>query len=298
MTYWDVDDDFDDETAGRPGATGHRWPDWQRFARIFMAVVMMILALVLVLLWPRIFIPIKSGEAGVLYRLFSGTQVTALYDEGLHIIFPWNRMYVYNVRLQVRERQYNLLTEDGLPVTIKVAIRYRADVRLLPILHVNVGTDYAEKVVFPETEAVLRRTVGQYTAEEVYTSRRGFLETVIANSLVEGEERYVIIDAVLIREVQLPPTVQQAIERKMALREDNNAFRYRIAIEKQEAERKKIEAEGIRTYQETISKSLTTDLLRWQGIQATRDLATGPNSKTVVIGSGKDGLPIILGGDR
>lgn len=271
---------------------------WDRRLRTSVLLFLLIFAAILLLLWPRIFIPIRSGEAGVLYRLFSGTQVSALYDEGLKVIFPWNRMHVYNVRLQVSEQTYNLLTKDGLPVTIKVSLRYRADVRTLPVLHVNVGTDYAEKVVFPETESVLRRAVGNYTAEEVYTSKRGFLETVIANALVEGEERYVIVDAVLVRTVTLPEKVRNAIEAKMALREQNSAFVYRLAIERQEAKRKKIEAEGIRDYQDTIRQSLTPDLLRWQGIQATRDLAASPNSKTVVIGAGADGLPIILGGDR
>jgi prohibitin 1 len=284
-----LDDDLEEAGSTRK---------WDRVAKTLVTLTVLVIAAVLLFLWPRIFIPIRSGEAGVLYRLFTGTEVSALYGEGLHIIYPWNRMHIYNTRLQIRENAYQLLTSDGLPVTVYVAIRYRADVRLLPTLHVNVGKDYAEKVVLPETEAVLRRAVGRYTAEEVYTSRRGFLETVIANSLVEGEERYVIVDAVLVRRVELPEVVRDAIENKMALQEQSKAYKYRIDIEKQEARRKKIEAEGIKDYQETISKSLSADLLRWQGIRATSDLATSDNAKTVVIGSGKDGLPIILGGDR
>ncbi|QDG75019.1 prohibitin family protein [Labrenzia sp. PHM005] len=287
MTF--LDDDLEEAAPVRR---------WDRIAKSLVTLTILVIAAVLLLLWPRIFIPIRSGEAGVLYRLFSGTEVSALYGEGLHIIYPWNRMHIYNTRLQIRENAYQLLTSDGLPVTVYVAIRYRADVRLLPTLHVNVGKNYAEKVVLPETEAVLRRAVGRYTAEEVYTSRRGFLETVIANSLVEGEERYVIIDAVLVRRVELPGVVRDAIENKMALQEQSKAYAYRIDIEIQEARRKKIEAEGIKDYQDTISKSLSPDLLRWQGIRATTDLATSENAKTVVIGSGEDGLPIILGGDR
>ncbi|MEL6646540.1 MAG: prohibitin family protein [Pseudomonadota bacterium] len=271
---------------------------WQRWIRSGVTLVVLIVSAILIFLWPRIFIQIKSGEAGVLYRFISGTEVSALYSEGLNIIYPWNTMHIYDVRLQIRENRYDLLTSDGLPVTILVAIRYRADVRLLPTLHVNVGKDYADKVVFPETEAVLRRAVGQYTAEEVYTSGRGFLETVIANSLIEGEERYVIVDAVLVRGVILPEAVRIAIEDKMALQEQSKAYEFRIDIERQEAERKRIEAEGIQVYQNTISQSLTPDLLRWQGIRATSDLAESDNAKTVVIGSGSDGLPIILGGNN
>ena len=102
----------------------------------------------------------------------------------------------------------------------------------------------------------------------------------------------------LVKSVDLPETVRQAIERKLALLEEDKAFQYRLSIEQKEAARKRIEAEGIQTYQQIVGKSLTPDLLRWQGVQATRDLATSSNAKTVVIGAGKDGLPIILGGDR
>jgi regulator of protease activity HflC (stomatin/prohibitin superfamily) len=103
---------------------------------------------------------------------------------------------------------------------------------------------------------------------------------------------------VLVRNVELPPAVRLAVERKLTLLEEEKAYQYRIGIEKQEAERKAIEAEGIRRYQDVIKQSLTEDLLRWQGVQATKELASSPNAKTVVIGSGKDGLPLILGGDR
>lgn len=271
-----------------------------RFLRRQIYLVLGLLATVVVVaaLWERVVISIKSGEAGVLYRYFSGTEMTNIYGEGLHLIWPWDRMYIYNTRLQTEERSYRLLTNSGLPVDIKVAIRYRPDVRLLPRLHVTVGSDYLSKVVFPETEAVLRKAVGQYGPEEVYTSQRGFLESIVITSLTNVEDRYILIDDVLVRAVDLPPLVRDAIERKLALNEERKAYDYRLEIEEKEAQRKAIEARGIETYQNTIKQSLTPDLLRWQGIQATRDLATSTNAKTVVIGAGEGGLPLILGNDR
>ncbi|HEY0838104.1 MAG TPA: prohibitin family protein [Azospirillum sp.] len=266
--------------------------------RTYFSLTLLAVLLAVVLLWSRMVVSIHSGEAGVLYRFFFGTELDEIYGEGVHLIWPWDRMSIYDVRLQTRERDYRLLTKGGLPVNLKVAIRYRPDLRLLPLLHINVGPDYLDKVVFPETESVLRRAVGQYDPEEVYTSQRGFLESILVGSLSNAEDRYVVIDDVLVRAVELPDTVREAIERKMALLEEQKAYVFRLAIEQREAERKAIEARGIQAYQDTIRQSLTPDLLRWQGIQATRDLATSPNAKTVVIGSGKDGLPIILGGDR
>ena len=272
--------------------------DRRRQYRFYLLALIVGLGVLFAVLWHRIVITVESGEAGVLYRWVSGTEMTQIYGEGLHLIFPWNRMHVYNVRLQTKERGYTMLTQGGLPVDLEIAIRYQPDLRLLPLLHVTVGPEYLDKIVFPETEAVLRRAVGQYTPEQVYTSRRGFLESLVVSSLTSVEDRYVIIDDVLVRSVELPAAVRLAVERKLTLSEEEKAYEYRLGIERQEAERKAIEAEGIRRYQDIIRQSLNEDLLRWQGIQATRDLATSPNSKTVVIGSGSDGLPIILGGDR
>ncbi len=249
-------------------------------------------------LWNRMVVSVKSGEAGVQYRYFYGTEMNEIYGEGVHVIWPWNRMVIYRVRLQNDTRQYQLLTRTGLPVTLEVAVRYRPDLRLLPMLHVTVGPDYANTIVMPETEAVLRRIVGQYRPEEVYTSARGFLEAVVIGALSNVERRYVIVDDVLVRSVELPAPVQAAIEEKSVLAEQQEAYTYRIAIEQREAERMAIEARGIQAYQNIIKESLTPDMLRWQGVVATRELATSPNAKTVVIGSGEDGLPLILGGDR
>ncbi|GAB4539616.1 MAG: prohibitin family protein [Roseibium sp.] len=285
------DDDFDDYEEALRG-------ERRRQLQLYLFIMLMAFGVALAVLWNRVVITVHSGEAGVLYRWVSGTEMNQIYGEGLHVLWPWNRMYIYNVRLQTKERNYTMLTKDGLPIDLQIAVRYQPDLRLLPLLHVTVGPEYLDKVVFPETEAVLRRAVGQYTPEQVYTSKLGFLESVVISSLTSVEDRYVIVDNVLVRNVELPAAVRLAIERKLTLSEEQKAYRYRIEIEEEEAKRKAIEAGGIQKYQDTIKQSLTEDLLRWQGVQATKDLATSPNSKTVVIGSGKDGLPLILGSDR
>ncbi|MBB4302687.1 regulator of protease activity HflC (stomatin/prohibitin superfamily) [Rhodobium orientis] len=287
----DDEDEFEEYEEALGGERRRRF-------QLYGLILLIGVGVVLALLWSRIVITIESGEAGVLYRWVSGTEMNQIYGEGLHIIWPWNRMYVYNVRLQTKERNYTMLTQGGLPIDLQIAVRYQPDLRLLPLLHVTVGPEYLNKIVFPETEAVLRRAVGQYTPEQVYTSKRGFLESIVVSSLTNVEDRYVIVDDVLVRSVELPPAVRLAVERKLTLSEEQKAYEYRIGIERKEAERKEIEADGIMRYQNTIKKSLNEDLLRWQGVQATKQLATSPNSKTVVIGSGKDGLPLILGGDR
>ncbi len=261
---------------------------------IYFGFVIMITVFMLFILIPRILIPIKSGQMGIIYRFLSGTDMINSYGEGLHIIWPWNSMYVYNVRLQIVQKEYTLLTKGGMPVEVKVAIRYRPDMRVLSSLHVNVGPDYLNKIVFPEVEQVLRREVGRLDPEEVYTSARGFLESIVVGSLKSAEARYVLIDDILVKSVKLPISLSEAINKKLSLKEELKGYEYRLMIERKEAERKSIEARGIQEYQKTVSLSLSPDILRWQGILATRELATSQNAKTVVIGSGKEGLPLIL----
>lgn len=271
---------------------------WLRRKAPTILVFVLSLVIVAAVLWPRVVVGIGSGHAGVLFHWFTGTERGRVYDEGVHLIFPWDSMAIYDMRLQTQEREYHLLTRTGLPLTLRVAIRYRPDLRTLPQLHVTVGSNYVDKVVFPETEAVLRRHVGQYDPEEVYTSKRGFLEAVLMSSLAEAESRFVIIDDVLVKSVDLPQALREEVERKLVLQEQEKAYVHRLEIERKESERKQIEAAGIAAYQTTLARTLTEDLLRWQGIQTTREFAASPNTKTIIVGAGKDGLPLILGGDR
>lgn len=260
-----------------------------------LLIALLILAIVIIVLAPRIIVTVRSGEAGVLFRRFTGTELTRIYTEGLYLIFPWDIMAVYNVRLQTHEMNFRMLTATGLPVELRVAVRYQADARLLPQLHVQVGPDYLNKVVVPEVEAVLRRHVGQYSPEEIYTTKRGLLDSIVINSITAAEKRFVNVDDVLIKMVTLPQAVADAIERKEVYDQQEKEYVYRLAIEQKEAERRRIEADGIRNAQAIINETLNEPMLRWHGIQATRDLAKSNNSKMVVIGSGGNQLPIILG---
>jgi regulator of protease activity HflC (stomatin/prohibitin superfamily) len=260
-----------------------------------MLIALLILAILVIVLAPRIIVTVRSGEAGVLFRRFTGTELTRIYTEGLYVIFPWDQMAVYNVRLQTHEMNFRMLTATGLPVELRVAVRYQADARLLPQLHVQVGPDYLNKVVVPEVEAVLRRHVGQYSPEEIYTTKRGLLDSIVINSITAAEKRYVNVDDVLIKMVTLPQAVADAIERKEVYDQQEKEYVYRLAIEQKEAERRRIEAAGIQNYQRIIKETLDEPLLRYHGIQATKDLAKSNNSKMVVIGSGGNQLPIILG---
>jgi regulator of protease activity HflC (stomatin/prohibitin superfamily) len=258
-------------------------------------VGILLLLFVLVYLRPRIFITVHSGEAAVLYKRFSvGTVVDKVYAEGFHIIAPWDIMTVYDVRYQTILHNLEVLTNKGLKIEVILSIRYRPETEVLGVLHQVVGPDYLNKIVIPEVESAVRTVLGQYDAEEIYMTKKGVLHQVVNEALEQASQRFVKIDNVMITEVNLPPKIREAIEVKLEEQQLAEAYVFKLDREKKEAERKRLEAEGIRDYNNLIESSLSENVLKWKGVEATRDLSKSPNAKVVVIGGGKDGLPVIL----
>jgi regulator of protease activity HflC (stomatin/prohibitin superfamily) len=249
----------------------------------------------IVYFWSNIVITIHSGELGILYRrLFGGTVVDRVYGEGLKIVWPWNIMTVYNVRYQTTPHTLEVLTSKGLKITVSLSIRYRPETEVLGVLHQVVGPDYLQKIVIPEVEATLRTVLGRYDAEEIYTTKKGIVQQVVNESLEQVSQRFVKIDNVMITGVELPAKIKEAIETKLEEQQLAEAYEFKLERERKEAERKRIEAAGIRDYNTLIESSLSEKVLKWKGVEATRDLSKSENSKVVIIGGGKDGLPVIL----
>ena len=268
---------------------------WAEVNSPYLIVGALLLILAIILLWSRILVVIKPGEAGVLYRMLTtGTVIDHVYAEGLHIVMPFNTMYKYDTRVQITLHELDALTSSGLPIKLSLAVRYQVTYDLLGILHQQVGPDYPNKIILPQIESVLRRNIGQYTPEDIYTNRAGVLSKIISLALEEVGRRFIQVDDIIIRSVQLPEVVQKSIETKLVNEQQFLAYKFRNKMEAEEATRKGIEAAGIAAYQKTISTTLNDKLVQWQGIQATLELAKSPNSKVIVIGAGKAGLPIIL----
>ncbi len=264
-----------------------------------LVTLILILLLLIIYLWPFTFIFIDSGQAGVHYRLFQGgTVIDYVYPEGFHLIPPWDKMTIYNTRVQTILHDFNVLTNRGLPVSLRLAIRFRPEYELLGVLHQNVGPDYVNTIIIPQIESVLRKNIGHLNPEDIYVNKEGTLSNIILKALEEAGQKYVIVDDIIIRNVTLPPPVSSAIEEKLVQEQLFQTYVFRLQREQQEAERKRIEATGIRDYHGIVAQTLQDNLLTWQGIEATLKLSTSENSKVIVIGAGKDGLPIILGTDR
>lgn len=295
-------------SAGDDGAAfehGGRRPRRARrlFARLaglvapWAAIAGLITLLTLLYFWNGIIVVIRSGEAGVLYRLFQGGTVTDyVYPEGIYVLFPWNAMAIYNIRVQMAPHEFTVLTNKGLPIKLKLAIRYHPEYEMVAILHKRVGPDYIHTIVIPQVESVLRRNIGKHDPEDIYTNKEGILTDIIVKAIDEAGQKFVFIDDIIIRTVELPEDVKHAIDEKLVDQQRFQAYEFRLAAERQEAERKKIEAQGIRDQQSIVAETLTPDILRWKAIRATEALAGSQNAKVVVIGNGDKGLPVILGG--
>ncbi|GIV58878.1 MAG: hypothetical protein KatS3mg042_1791 [Rhodothermaceae bacterium] len=240
---------------------------------------------------------ISSGQAGVKYSIFGGTDLEQTFGEGLHVHAPWVDIIKYDVRVEEKLEAMEVLSSNGLTIGMDVSIRWRPELDKLPQLHTTYGTDYYRKLIQPELRSAVREVVGRYTPEELYSSKRTELQGQIFERVKAGvESRFITVEAILIRDVRLPEQIRVAIENK--LKEEQEAERYQYTLEKErlEAERKRIEAEGEAEYQRIITRSLTPQFLRFKGIEATQALASSPNTKTIIIGAGDDGLPVILGG--
>lgn len=248
--------------------------------------------------WNHIFVMIRSGEAGVVFRPFTGgTYTEQSWGEGLNIVAPWNRMYIYNARVQQVPDKFTVLSVDGLAVEVEVSIRFRPKREDLGLLHKNIGPDYIEKIVKPEIQSQFRFILGQYTPEQIYTSQGFIVQTVKQGALAQLNARWVLLDNLLLKSVKLPQTVAESIEAKLRAQQLALEYQYRIEAEQMEKRRKQIEAEGIMVYNTIVSGAgLDPSFLQFRGIQATLDLAKSPNSKVIVIGGGESGLPLILDG--
>jgi regulator of protease activity HflC (stomatin/prohibitin superfamily) len=237
---------------------------------------------------------IPSGRAGVEWT-YSGGTIDRTLTEGFHFVSPLSKVYLVDMREQQREEDLNVLANNGLDITLSASVLYEPVAGQAYELIKQIGPNYYDAVVGPYVRSSARRVVGRYGPEEVYSTKREQIEREIRDQVEEKlQGMHVRVEAILIREVRLPTEVQAAIQTK--LREEQRALEMKFVLDRarQEAERKRIEAKGIADYQATISAGLNPKIIEWQGIEATEKLADSPNSKVIIIGSGKEGLPVIL----
>lgn len=267
-------------------------------ARVRGLMIAAIIVGPILLLWGSLTITIPSGYAGLVFHTFSNgvdTTETPL-GSGFHFKAPWNKVYEYEIRQKERMERIEVLSSNLLKIEMDLTVFYQPQFENLGLLEIQRGRSYEEKVVVPAMRSVAREVIAKYLPEEFNTTRRDEIQTEIDARMREKlSENYLQLNDVLIRNIRLPKTLEGAIERKLQQEQESLEYEFRLEKASKEADRMRIEAEGIRDYQAIVSKGISQELLKWKGIEATSALANSPNTKVVVIGSAKDGLPLILG---
>lgn len=243
------------------------------------------------------FLTIKPGQRGVIFRQFTtGLDKDHVFLPGFHLIAPWNKMNIYNVKEQVLEEHMDALSSNGLSIKMDVSVRVYPVFNKIGFLHEEFGKNYIESLVRPEIRSSVRKMIGRYTPEELYSTKRDELQKLIEKDL--GDHllaNNVQLRAVLIRSVELPKTLQAAIQRKLKSEQESLEYEYRLQKERKEAERIIIQAKAKAEANRVLSASLTDKILRDKGIDATLKLSESSNSKVVIVGGKDSGLPLILG---
>ena len=268
--------------------------------RIKRVVLIFLVIMPVILLWSSLTYTIDSGHAGLVFHTFGDgvNPETTAKKSGFHVKAPWDKIYEYEIRQQELFENLEVLSSNLLKIKLDMTVFYQPTYDKLGYLETERGSRYESKVIQPAMRAVAREVIAQYLPEEFNTTKREEIQLEIENRLEEKlSNNYIQLNDVLIRNIELPLTLQQAIERKLQQEQESLEYEFRIEKASKEAERKKIEAEGIRDFQNIVTQSITEELLQWKGIEATTILAESNNSKVIVIGSGENGLPLILGGN-
>ncbi len=267
------------------------------FKRVIPIGIIVLAIILLIVFWSRMTVNIPAGHGGVIFRTFSGGVDTSLtFGEGFHFIAPWNKMEVQETRQQEIAEDMNVLSSNGLEIYVDISAWYQPSFLELGYLQRYIGDNYVQRVVIPAIRSSVRSVIGRYTPEQIYSSKRNVIQDEIyEESRKLLVEKHIQLNQILIRSIVLPPTIKTAIESKLQQEQQSLEYEFKLEKARKEAEKQKIEAAGKARANEILNASLTNNILRDKGIEATLTLANSQNSKIIIIGNNEDGLPLIIG---
>jgi len=237
---------------------------------------------------------VESGHVGVLtlFGRVTGEQLS----EGIHLVNPFKVNHELSIRTQELKESASVPSSEGLVMNLDTSLIFHLNPEKASDVYQKIGPNYVNVLIEPNLRAAIREATASHTANALYSGEREMVANQIRDQLMGLlAQRGIVIESILLRDIQLPQTLKSSIEAKQQAEQEALAMNFRLQKEKQEAERKRIEAAGIRDFQQIVAQGISPQLLEWKGIEATETLAKSPNAKVVVIGSGKNGLPIILG---
>jgi regulator of protease activity HflC (stomatin/prohibitin superfamily) len=229
---------------------------------------------------------VPSGHRGIVFKSLGGGTSEEVLGEGLHIMPIWNNVITYDTRVHEMKETLTVLSSNGLAIRVESSVRFRPNMDELFGLQTQIGPDYDAKVVAPIVRSEARKVFGRYQPEEIYSTKREEIERQIQAEVTRAlEGKHVVVEAVLVRDVDLPDAIKTAIADKLAEEQRAQKMRFTLDRERQEAQRKQIEAEGIAKYQSIVRQGLTPEYLQFKGIEATERLAQSSNAKVVIVGN-------------
>jgi prohibitin 1 len=253
-----------------------------------------IVGLVLIILLFSSVAKVESGSVGVL-TLF-GRVTGEVLPEGIHLINPFKNNNQMSIRTQEIKESASVPSSEGLVMNLDTSLIYHVNPDKAAEVYQKIGPNYVEVLIEPNLRAAIRESTASHTANALYTGEREMVAKQIYDQLADKlGQRGFTIESILLRDIQLPATLKASIEAKQQAEQEALAMNFRLQKETQEAQRKRIEAQGIRDFQQIVAQGISPQLLEWKGIEATESLSKSPNSKIVVIGNSKNGLPLILG---
>ena len=240
---------------------------------------------------------VKTGHVGVV-TLF-GRVTNRVMGEGIHLINPLTRVHELSIKTQEVKERAAVPSKEGLIMGLEASVLYHLDPNMAADIFQKIGPGYAEVLLTPNFRSAIRAVTAANTASSLYSDARETVARQILDALqTQVHPRGVTIENVLLRDLQLPDTLKQAIEAKQQAQQEAQRMEFVLQRERQEAERKRVEAQGIKDFQHIVTEGISEKLLEWKGIEATVELARSPNSKVVVVGAGKSGLPLIFAADK
>jgi regulator of protease activity HflC (stomatin/prohibitin superfamily) len=238
---------------------------------------------------------VGTGHVGVL-TLFGKVQTGGTLGEGIHLINPLKTNNELSIQTQTLKESASVPSSEGLMMSLDTSLIYHLNPDHASDVFQKIGADYENVVVEPTLRSAIREATASHTANALYTGEREMVAKQIYDQVSQQlNQRGLTVENVLLRDIQLPATLKAAIEAKQQAEQESLAMNFRLQKETQEAQRKRIEAAGVRDFQQIVAQGISAQLLEWKGIEATENLAKSANTKVVVIGNNKNGLPLILG---
>jgi prohibitin 1 len=240
---------------------------------------------------------VRTGHVGVV-SIF-GRVTGRTLSEGIHIVNPAASITELSVKTQEIKEKASVPSKEGLIMGLEASVLYHLDPTRAATVYQQIGPTYAEILLVPTFRSAIRAITAGNTAASLYSDgREGIAQQILEDVRRQVAPRGIIVENVLLRDLQLPETLKHAIEAKQQAQQEAQRMEYVLQREKQEAERKRVEAGGIKDFQDIVSQGISDKLLEWKGIEATMELVKSQNAKVIVVGNSKNGLPLIYSGDK